>query len=146
MVLEDRAKGGLYELPLNLNHSGAALTCFTQSHFLRHCRLGHLYFAYMSELLNKGLIKYSSKQSKLCDSCLTGKSQASPHLSHNTSYATLSLVFAVIWGPSPILLHQGYSYYVNFVDVASNFNWVFPMAHKSDVYKVFDDFHRWAIQ
>lgn len=141
VVLEGHAKVGLYELLLYLNQVGDALLCVTQSHSLWHCHLGHLNSSYMSVLLNRGLIKSTSRQSKLCDSCLAGKSHTSPHPPSKTSYAPLALVIADIWGPSLVISHQGYSYNFNFVDAASNFNWVFPLVRKS-VYKVFEEFYR----
>lgn len=78
------------------------------------------------------------------NSCMAGKSHASPHPPRTTSYAPLALVFVDIWGLSTVLSHQGYSYYVNFIDAATNFNWVFPMVRKLDMYKVFNDFYKWA--
>lgn len=95
----------------------------------------------MSILMNKGLIKSNSSSSKLCNACLAGKSHALPHPSCKTAYTPLSLVYADIWGPTPVVLHQGYSYYVNFVDAATNFNWLFLLVRKSDIYKAFEEFY-----
>lgn len=56
VVLEGRAKGGLYEMPISLKHAGASLSCTTQSHSLWHLHLGHLNSSYMDVLINQGLI------------------------------------------------------------------------------------------
>lgn len=56
----------------------------------------------------------------------------------------MALIFAGIWGASLVISHQGYSYYVNFVNAATNFNWVFPLARKSDLYNVFQKIYSWA--
>lgn len=49
VVLEGRAKGGLYEL-LRMNHRGASLSYENLSHFLWHCQLSHLNSAYYENL------------------------------------------------------------------------------------------------
>jgi len=38
----------------------------------------------------------------------------------------------------------GYRYYLNFVDKATSFNWVFPIKTKSDIEEVFEKFKAWA--
>lgn len=122
VVLEGRVRCGLYDLLLTINRVGAALSCISASHYLWHCHLGHLDSAYMKFFMNNGLIKFSSSSNKLCKSCMAGKSHASPHPPRTTSYAPLALVFAEIWGPSPMVSYQGYNFYVNFVDASTNFN------------------------
>lgn len=99
MVLKGRARGGLYELPLSMNQSRAALSCVRQSHSLWHCRLRHLNSKSMSALMNNGLITSDSSQPKICDACLVGKSHALPHSTHKTVYAPLNVVYVDIWGP-----------------------------------------------
>lgn len=37
---------------------------------------------------------------------------------------------------------QGFRFYINFIDAATNFNWVFPLSHKSHVHNVFLKFQR----
>lgn len=144
VLLEGRACDGLYELPLQQLANGRALMCENSLSFLCHCRLGHLNSSYLSVLVNDGLIKSSTKLNKCCDACFAGKSHALPHPSRCTLYDPFELVFSDIWGPSPVISHEGFSYYVNFVDACSNFNWVYPMARKSDLYKVFEEFRALA--
>lgn len=98
----------------------------------------------MSHLVNNGLIKSIGKTISICQSCQIGKSHALSHSSRTTIYSPLALIFADIWGPSPVKSYNGHSYYVNFVDAATNFNWIFPMFKKSDIYGIFDKFYRWA--
>lgn len=141
VLLEGRACDGLYELPLTLNKDGTLLLFENSSYFLWHCRLGHLKSNSLSVLLKDGLIKSSTKMLNSYDACFVGKSHVLPHPSRHTTYKLLELVFSNIWGPSPITSHEGYSYYVNFIDTTSNFNWVYPMARKSDIYRVFEKFY-----
>lgn len=133
---------GLYELSMQLDHGGAALLCEKSFFYLWHCRLGHLNKNSMSVLCNNRLIKTQSKSnsSNVCDACFVEKSHAFPHSSKRTPYEPLALIFSDIWGPSPIKSHEGFLYYVYIVDAHSNFNWVYPMVHKSDVYRVFEEF------
>lgn len=63
---------------------------------------------------------------------------------HFNSVATkttepLQLVYADLWGPSHISSIQGYSYYF-FLDYFNRFTWIFPLAVKSYVLKVFTEF------
>jgi len=143
VLAEGRATKGLYELPLNLG-GGVAFTCEAESHFLWHCRLGHLNSKAMSVIINNGSILSDQNKNISCDSCFAGKAHVSPHPSQKTSYKPLDLVFADIWGPSPVLSTTGNSYYINFVDVGTNFNCVHPICHKSKIGDVFDKFRVWA--
>lgn len=34
--------------------------------------------------------------------------------------------------------------YINFVDACSNYNWVFTLFQKSNIYVVFEKFKKWA--
>lgn len=145
VILEGGVRGGLYELSIKTKSSeGYVNICEKLSHFFWHCRLGHLNSNYMSILEKQSIIKSVSKPSILCNSCQLGKSHALPHPSRKTSYKPLDLVFSDIRESAPVTSFQGYHYYVNFVDVRSNFNWVFPMVHKTDIYQIFEKFKSWA--
>jgi len=102
VLAEGSARGGLYELNLDLGHT-VALNCSYDSHFLWHCRLGHLNANSMSVLIKNRSINSDSNKVRTCDSCLAGKSHSSPHPSRTTSYKPLELVFADIWGPAPLV-------------------------------------------
>lgn len=47
---------------------------------------------------------------------------------------------ADIWGPTHYVSHNGYKYYVSFVDYYTCFNWNFLMKLKSDVHHIFSTF------
>jgi len=51
----------------------------------------------------------------------------------------LELIHSDVW-QSPVLSHQGYKYYVSFIDDFSCFTWIYPMKHKSEVYHLFVTF------
>ncbi len=43
-------------------------------------------------------------------------------------------------GPLPICSHNGFKYYVYFLDAYSHYTWLFPMSCKSDIYSIFTKF------
>lgn len=77
-------------------------------------------------MINKSVISSKScNKFDSCDSCLIGKSIHLPHTSSKIAHsAPQSLIHADIWAPSRDTSVQGFQYYVNFVDVTTNFNWV----------------------
>lgn len=145
VLVEGRANGGLYELPMKIQSSdGSVNLCEKLPHFSWHCCLGYLTSVYMSILVKNGVIKASPKSLILCKPCQLGKSHALPHPSHKTSYKPLDLVFADIWGPAPVASFERYRYYVNFVKAGSNYNWVYPIFRKNYVYQIFEKFRCWV--
>lgn len=62
----------------------------------------------------------------------------------NNYYVPLQLIFSDIWGLTPIQSSQGYQFYINFIDTATIFNWVFLMKNKSKVTSIFLTFKSWA--
>jgi histone deacetylase 1/2 len=58
---------------------------------------------------------------------------------HKTS-TPLELIFNDVWGPAPMLSSDGFRYFVIFVDAHTKFIWFYPIAIKSDVFNVFQQF------
>ena len=56
------------------------------------------------------------------------------------SKAPLALVHSDLWGPSPVLSHFGFSYYVIFVDDYSIFPWLYHLKRKSVFFSSFLEF------
>ena len=96
----------------------------------------------MKNALNSCNIPFLSiKTFGLCDPCSVSKAHRLPY-SHSLSdfHTPLELIHSDLWGPSPILSRNGYSYYISFVDHATLFTWIYLLKHKSDVYHVFKQF------
>lgn len=75
-----------------------------------------------------------------CTTCRLAKSQRLPfELVEHRSTSPLELIHSDVW-QSPTLSHQGFRYYVSFVDDFSRFTWIYPMKHKSEVYAIFCNF------
>ena len=51
----------------------------------------------------------------------------------------LQIIFSDVW-TSPIVSHDGYKYYVIFVDHFTKYIWLYPLKRKSDVQQVFKQF------
>lgn len=108
-----------------------------------HHRLGHLSLYIVQSLLRRFQLSFSSFQLPMCSACRLAKSQALPLLNTYTrSTAPLDIVHADLWGPSPVLSHSSFRYYIAFVDDFSRFTWLYPLKLKSDVYATFLQFQK----
>lgn len=81
------------------------------------------------------------KTSILCHPCCVAKSHRLPYSHSNSEYTTpLALIHSDLWGPSPILSRNGYSYYVYFVDHFSRYTWIYFLKSKAELKQVFISF------
>jgi histone deacetylase 1/2 len=107
-----------------------------------HRRLGHPSSCILGSLVSNNKVACTSRVFNFnYSSCPLGKaSRLSLGLTGHKTYAPLELVFSDVWGPSPMLSTDGYRYFVIFVDVYTKYIWFFPLAAKSDVFKIFLQF------
>ncbi|KAJ9557137.1 hypothetical protein OSB04_011751 [Centaurea solstitialis] len=113
------------------------------SYELWHARLGHINFAVISLLNKQGLLSLTSVLPKpiLCEPCQLSKSHRLPFQDNTKRSSDPSdLVHCDLWGPSPVISVDGYSYYVAFVDDYSRFTWLYPLKTKSGFYSVLTAF------
>lgn len=69
-----------------------------------------------------------------CVACLQAKSHKLPFpLSKSHSSSPFELIHMDVWGPSPVLSHQGFRYYLLIVDDYTRYTWLYPLHYKSDV-------------
>lgn len=96
----------------------------TSSSQLWHRRLGHPSTPILHHALVFTYIQFPHNNKRdVCSACQHGKLHSSPFtLSSTTATRPLEFVSANIWGPSPIVSHGGFRYYVLFVDYYSHFN------------------------
>ena len=52
----------------------------------------------------------------------------------------LEIVYSDLWGPAPLLSHNGFRYYIVFVDDFSRFSWIYFLRSKDEVLRVFSTF------
>lgn len=73
-----------------------------------------------------------------CASCLKSKSHTLPCTKSTHIYdSPLELVFVNVWGPAPTISSQDFQYYISFVVACTNYNWIFPLSSKAEVYDLF---------
>ena len=56
------------------------------------------------------------------------------------SKSPLDLIHSDLWGPSPLLSHFGFLYYVIFVDDYRRFTWLYHLKRKSNIFSIFLEF------
>lgn len=62
-----------------------------------------------------------------------------PKASCTEYFEPLQLV-SDLWGPSHTVSHNGYKYYMSFVDAYSTFTWIYLLKTKSEALKTFLNF------
>lgn len=106
-----------------------------------HKRLGYPGEAILKYLLHHNKIVATSDSINFCNSCHLSKSSRLPFsVSDSRASRPLEKVHSDLWGPSPVHSHQGFRFYVLFVDDYSHFTWICPLKQKSDLFDVFVHF------
>lgn len=107
-----------------------------------HKRLGHPAIPIVKRVLQSCNTRCSmSNEIKFCDACALGKHHALPFTCSKTVYTKpLQLIICDIWGPAYISSHNGFRYYISFVDAYSRFTWVYFLKSKSDALQAFVTF------
>ena len=114
---------------------------------LWHMRLGHPHQDVLQRLSANKAIVINKSSSPFCEACQLGKSSLLP-FSDSTFVATkpLERVHCDLWGPSPVVLTQGFRFYAVFVDHFSRFTWLYPLKMKSEFFSVFISFQTFVEQ
>lgn len=89
-----------------------------------HRRLGHPNTQILSHVLNSGLLgnKDRSSLSLECASCKLGKSKTLPFPLHASRAShCFDLIHSDVWGPSSVISHENFKYYVTFINDHSRF-------------------------
>ncbi|GJZ33435.1 ribonuclease H-like domain-containing protein [Tanacetum coccineum] len=111
---------------------------FLVSQHMWHQRLGHPGSEVLRRLLSNNVISCNKeKPPGLCHACRLGKHVRLPFVNSSTIVSScFDIVHSDVW-TSPIPSLSGYKYYVLFLDHYSQFVWVYPLYHKSDVLSKF---------
>ena len=110
-----------------------------------HAKLRHPTFHVLKHVLNKIRVSCSNFDLAFSDSCKLGKLHQLPFSSCPiTATHPLELVYADVWGPTPILSIEGFRYYLILVDAYSRYSWLYPLKLKSNVLSTFIAFHKLA--
>jgi len=111
---------------------------------LWHSRLAHASYHTVNVVLRKCNIRCTSTK-QFCEPCTLAKAKQLPFTNSATVYNTpLQLVFADVWGPSPISATDGARYYIVFIDAYSKYIWLYLLHNKSQVPSTFMHFKSFA--
>ena len=104
-----------------------------------HQRLGHPAINILKQIVSKNKLEFSSSFSSnfSCNACLSNKShKLSFSQSTVMSSQPLETIYSDVW-TSPLISHDGFKYYVIFVDHFTKYIWFYPIKQKSDVKDIF---------
>jgi hypothetical protein len=124
-------------------------TCLQPSTFaaltkdLWHRRLGHPDSSLLRILHKQNTISVGSfSGSKLCQSCVFGKHIKLPFMdSLSFTLSAFDIIHSDLW-TSPVLSTGGHRYYLVLLDDFTNYLWTYPLANKSSVFSIFQQFHQ----
>ncbi|GJX30642.1 ribonuclease H-like domain-containing protein [Tanacetum coccineum] len=118
---------------------------FLTSQYTWHQRLGHPGSEVLRRLMSSDSISCNKeKLPVLCHACQLGKHVKLPFVSSSSSVASsFDIVHSDLW-TSPIPSLSGFQYYVLFLDHYSQYVWVYPLMHKSDVLSKFHLFRNYV--
>ena len=117
---------------------------------LWHRRLCHHHLAGVKKLLSGNLvtgIKLDSQADPdpVCEACKAGKMHSDPFpSSQSRASRPLQLIHSDVHGPVKVSTHQGYCYWVSFIDDFSRFKAVYLLKRKSETFAAFRQFKAWA--
>ena len=106
-----------------------------------HYRLGHLNFMYLEKIF-PSLYKNKNPNSFLCEICQLAKHTRQPFPNHlYKSSHPFSINHSDVWGPSRVNNITGTKWFVSFIDDHTRITWLFLIKEKSEVGKIFKNFH-----
>lgn len=108
-----------------------------------HKRLGHPSSKVVKLVLTKcGIVSNKKYLDNVCVACQKGKSHKFPFSFSTTKYKELfELVISYLWGPASVD-YGGNLYYVSFIDMCSQFTWIYLIKHKSQAVECFLQFQK----
>ena len=142
-------KDGVYEWPnyapiKSLSDSSYLAFATIKTNFQDwHNRLGHPSLKILSQIIRSFKLPLSSPSPNQfsCHSCKCNKMHKLPFSASSlTSNSPLELIYSDVWGASPVASHDGFLYYLLFVDHYTKYMWLFPIKQKSDVSIIFPKF------
>ena len=87
----------------------------------------------------------SESSCQVCEACKAGKMHADPFPTLSTrASCPLQLVHSDVYGPVKVSTHQGYCFWVSFINDFSHFKAVYLLKHKSETFGAFKQFKAWA--
>jgi transposase InsO family protein len=150
MIGSGSLKDGLYHLDSQPDTQGRLTQAYhtvrtddpVAKIWLWHQRLGHPSFLILQRLF-PSLFLHNNVSKFQCEICeLSKHHRVSFYPSINKSDALFVLVHTDVWGPSRVVSLSGYRWFVSFIDDFSRTSWVYLLKDTSDVFSVFQMFHK----
>ena len=110
-----------------------------------HRRYAHLGARNLERIAKEQLVDgfdyNSEKKPSFCEPCIDGKqcSMPFPKTEGESSAELLGVVHSDVCGKIETKSLNGVEYFVTFIDDKSRFIWVYPLKHKSEVFKKFSE-------
>ncbi|KAG8488956.1 hypothetical protein CXB51_016958 [Gossypium anomalum] len=142
MIGTAKVDDGLYVWNKKSSQEGMALsTSKEDSIMLWHRRLGHPNFMYLKKLFP--LLFLNKKISSLnCEICQLSKHTRVPYpLKPYVQSQLFSLIHSDLWGASRVKNITGARWFITFIDDHTRVCWVYLLKEKSEVSRVFQNFH-----
>ena len=117
---------------------------------LWHQRFCHHHLSRVKKLLSGNLVMGFRLDSQadpdlVCEACKAGKMHGDLFpISHSRASRSLQLIHTDVHGPLKVSTHQGYRYWVSFIDDCSRFKAVYLLKQKSETFDAFKQFKAWA--
>lgn len=122
----------------------ANLAASSVSYIQAHRRLGHVGRDTLVKMRQKGIVDFCGNDSEVCEPCIRGKLCQLPYppSTFRTTRPLQQIVSDVC--EATITSHDGYKFFVTFLDVHTHFSVVYMLRHKSEVFDRFVDYEAMA--
>ena len=117
---------------------------------LWHHRFTHYNYADVKKMVEHKLVTglvldSDNKPDPICEPCIAGKMSANPFPpSANHNCFPLALVHSDLHGSLPVATHQGYKYWITFINNSTRFRSIHLLKFKSQAVEAFKDYKTWA--
>jgi transposase InsO family protein len=142
-ILKVNRAGGLYTIEIKHNRCYAAVNA---NALLWHQRYGHLNYASLMDMVNKGLVRGMDKidvtKNTSCKTCMISKVhvQPFPQASESRAQELLELVHTDVCGPFETQSIGGSRYFLTFIDDMSRRTYVYFLKGKDEVFDKFMEY------
>ena len=130
-----------------IEYAQVSKTNSAQSLEVWHCRLGHLNYTYVNQLVKKEMVdglkcEIETQPQKECEACVLGKMQKKPFPKQSQHRATrpYEIVHSDVCGPMQVESKGGSRYMLTFTDDYSRYTTAYFIKSKSEVLSKFKEY------
>ena len=117
---------------------------------LWHRRFTHHNYADVKRMIEHKMVtglvlESNSNPDPICEPCIAGKMSANPFPpSANHNCLPLALVHSDLHGPFSVATHQGYKYWITFIDDSTHLRAAYLLKTKSQAFEAFKEYKAWT--